>query len=252
MPHYRLPRHVFVCMQGEHVVFLDVRKDRYFALEAAHTTDLGEFVAGWPVAAPLVDGIAKCVGEIPIHQDIGNVKKESLAAITSLLLEKELLTSERDGKSPTPPPFEPLRGQCCIESFEERPTIGLVGLFKFGSAAVRARMLLKHRSFESVVTRVKRRIDLNRSRESGIEELRVPDLVAAFAFLRPYFFAAKDACLFDTLALSEYLADYGVYPRWVFGVQTRPFAAHCWLQLNGIVLNDTLDHVRRYAPIMVV
>jgi hypothetical protein len=80
----------------------------------------------------------------------------------------------------------------------------------------------------------------------------VQELVAAFAFLRPYFFAAKDACLFDALALSEFLAAYRIHPRWVFGVQARPFAAHCWLQLNGVVLNDTLDHVRRYAPIMIV
>jgi hypothetical protein len=43
-----------------------------------------------------------------------------------------------------------------------------------------------------------------------------------------------------------------VFPRWVFGVQSRPFAAHCWLQLGGVVLNDTVDHVKRYTPIMVV
>ncbi len=60
MPHYALARHVFVCVQGEHVVFLDVRKDRYFALDGALTAGLGDLVAGWPIAAPLLRIAARC------------------------------------------------------------------------------------------------------------------------------------------------------------------------------------------------
>jgi hypothetical protein len=252
MPQYALPRHVFVCMQGEHVVFLDVRKDRYFALEAARTAGLGEWVAGWPVAAPIANGIARRAGGIPIHRDSVGVDRESLGAVMSLLVEKEILTSAGEGKPAIPEPVDRLRGELCVEGFDEQPRVRIGRFLTFVSASVRARLLLKHRTFESVVARVKRRIELHRSHEPAADESCVQELVSTFAFLRPYFFAAKDACLFDALALSEYLAAYRVYPRWVFGVQARPFAAHCWLQLNGIVLNDTLDHVRRYAPIMVV
>jgi len=85
-----------------------------------------------------------------------------------------------------------------------------------------------------------------------VPETELHHLVAAFSTLRPFFFSAKDACLFDALSLSEFLAGYGFFPRWVFGVQSRPFGAHCWLQLNGVVLNDSVDHVKRYTPIMVV
>jgi hypothetical protein len=35
-------------------------------------------------------------------------------------------------------------------------------------------------------------------------------------------------------------------------VQTRPFAAHCWVQHGDIVCNDTVEHVSGYTPIMVV
>ena len=38
----------------------------------------------------------------------------------------------------------------------------------------------------------------------------------------------------------------------VFAVMTRPFAAHCWVQLDETVLNDRLDHVRKFTPILVV
>ena len=58
--------------------------------------------------------------------------------------------------------------------------------------------------------------------------------------------------LYDSLALLEYLARYGIYADWVFGVQTRPFAAHCWVQHGDIVFNDTVEHVSGYTPIMVV
>jgi hypothetical protein len=251
MPHYALSRHVFVCIQGEHVVFLDVRKDRYFALEAARTAGLGEWVAGWPVPAPVPSGIARRVGEIPIQHGTQDIDRESLGAIMSLLVEKEIVTSRDDGKTAAPEPIEPPTGELCTDAFDEHPGVRVGRVVRFVSAAVRARLLLKHRTFESVVTRVRRRVGQTQSGDP-VPESYMQELVSTFAFLRPYFFAAKDACLFDALALSEYLATYRVYPRWIFGVQARPFAAHCWLQLNGIVLNDTLDHVRRYAPIMVV
>jgi hypothetical protein len=81
---------------------------------------------------------------------------------------------------------------------------------------------------------------------------RTRELIATFASLRPYVFTSKDACLFEALALGQFLAEFSLHPHWVFGVQARPFAAHCWLQHEDIVLNDTVDHVSRYAPIMVV
>ena len=251
MPQYALSRHVFVCLQGEHVVFLDVHKDRYFALEAAGTAGLGEWVAGWPVAAPFAQGVARCVGETPMRRDPPRVDSESLAAVLSLLVQKGILTSPDEGKAATPQPIEPLRGELYVEAFDEHPKVRPGRAFNFISAAVRARLLLKHRPFESVVARVRRRVD-SHQQEPPSPEFYLQELVSTFVFLRPYVFASKDACLFDALALSEYLAAYRIYPRWVFGVQARPFAAHCWLQLNGIVLNDTVDHVKRYAPIMSV
>jgi hypothetical protein len=35
-------------------------------------------------------------------------------------------------------------------------------------------------------------------------------------------------------------------------VQTKPFAAHCWVQQGDVVFNDTPEHVRRYTPILAV
>jgi hypothetical protein len=109
-------------------------------------------------------------------------------------------------------------------------------------------------SFERMIARARRRRAraVARNESAGFDRENAKRAIATFAALRPFFFTAKDAGLFEALALARFLARWGLYPRWVFGVQARPFAAHCWLQHEGIVLNDTVEHVSRYSPIMVV
>jgi hypothetical protein len=255
MLQYVLARHVFVCMQGEHVVFLDVRKDRYFALESARTAGLGYLVPGWPIPAPVaVDFVQHGAGStasVPVLAE--QLDRGALSSVVALLLEKGILVIEaRDGKHATPTTSEPIAGDLTADGLDDEPRIGARLFLRFATAAIRARLLLKYRTFETVVERVRVRGEDARSIERSVSEREVHHLVGAFATLRPFFFTAKDACLFDALSLSEFLAGYGVFPHWVFGVQARPFAAHCWLQLGGLVLNDTVDHVKRYTPIMVV
>jgi hypothetical protein len=253
MPQYLLARHVFVCVQGEHVVFLDVRKDRYFALESARTAGLGKFVPGWPVPAPFaVDFV--CQGtRATAHALSEQVSQCALSGVISQLLEKSILVSPpEDGKHADATVAEPLRGDLTAEAFDDTPRVGLRLFLRFTSAAIRARLLLKNRTFEAVIERARSRARSGRRQSSSVPEAGLHRLIHAFSTLQPFFFTAKDACLFDALSLSEFLAAYGIFPHWVFGVQSRPFAAHCWLQLDGIVLNDTVDHFKRYTPIMIV
>ncbi|MEJ0038588.1 MAG: lasso peptide biosynthesis B2 protein [Gammaproteobacteria bacterium] len=254
MPQYALARHVFVCVQGEHVVFLDVRKDRYFALESARTASLGYLVPGWPVPAQLVVDFVRHDASAAAPALSEQVNRNELTGVLSLLLDKGILVPESaEGKAAQATVAQPLRADLTAEDLDERPRLGPYLFLRFVSSAVGARLLLKHRTFETVVGRVRARAEHGRPRNrSPLPQARLQQLVGSFATLRPFFFAAKDSCLFDALSLSEFLAGYGVFPNWVFGVQSRPFAAHCWLQLEGVVLNDTVDHVKRYTPIMVV
>jgi Transglutaminase-like superfamily len=77
-------------------------------------------------------------------------------------------------------------------------------------------------------------------------------LVDTFYRLRVFLFASREKCLYDSFAMLEFLARYGLFPYWVFGVRALPFAAHCWVQYRDTVFNDTVEHVRGYTPIMVV
>jgi hypothetical protein len=242
MPQYALARHVFVCVKDEHVVFLDLRQDRYFALESTRTTGLGGLVPGWPVS----DSSTVSVAQGP--------EDGATPAVLTLLMDKGILVPEgKSGKAAAPILPEELRGDLTAEDPDVEPQITVMTCCRFVAAVARAALMLKYRTLESVIDRVAQRASGGRPlTRQPLDMSRAQTLVGTFAALRPFFFTTKDACLFDALALSEFLAGYGIYPRWIFGVQTRPFAAHCWLQLEGIVFNDTVEHVKRYQPIMVV
>ena len=244
MVQYALAGHVFVCREGEHVVFLDVRQDRYFALEAAQTSGLGKVVPGWPVAIAQPE---------PRYATSSSTEDSAHSAVVALLLERGLLSEDlRGGKDATPVAAIPPSGELTADALDGTANVRAEGVRRFIVSAAAASFGLRFRPLERVIRRVSLRNQAGLQLASSFCAERALELVSAFALLRPFFFTSKDACLFEALALSEFLARYGIFPRWVFGVQARPFAAHCWLQHGGIVLNDTVEHVSRYTPIMLV
>lgn len=77
------------------------------------------------------------------------------------------------------------------------------------------------------------------------------ELVSIFHALRP-FYVRRYRCLFDSLCLIEFLATFGHFPQWVFGVKAAPFGAHCWVQKDRCVLNEHVECVRSFTQILVV
>lgn len=59
-------------------------------------------------------------------------------------------------------------------------------------------------------------------------------------------------CLLRSFVLLRVLRRQGLDAQWVFGVRTWPFHAHCWLQVEDVVLDDPAERTWGYAPIMVV
>jgi hypothetical protein len=79
----------------------------------------------------------------------------------------------------------------------------------------------------------------------------VEQLTSIFMRLRP-FFPRDFLCLFDSLALLEFLAMYDIFPTWVFGVSLEPWSAHCWLQQDSCVLDDDVEGAAGYTPVMII
>jgi hypothetical protein len=244
MGRYSLAEHVYVCVNDEHVVLLDLKEDRYWALAAAATTPLAGVVPGWPVRsldAPMA----------------GSSNPEQAEEIAAGLVEQGILVGESTGgKDATPvrivaPTRELLSGgDDPAGHLPHAPRAGRAMAGNLLLAALSARLSLRLRAFEKVVRGFSTRKLKAGARAPDMERTR--ELVAAFFRLRVFFFSSRSECLFDSLTLLKFLAHYGIFADWVFGVQARPFAAHCWVQLGDVVLNDTVEHVSGYTPIMLV
>jgi hypothetical protein len=239
MARYGLANHVFVCRDREFIVVLDLKRDRYFSLDAARTTALSPFLPGWPALA---------AGEK------GGVAVTTEEAAAPLVSRGWLLEAPAVGKEATPvrPSLAEAELTSDIEAAVAPARLGLRTLVAFVTASLFAKFALRFWRFERVIRRVSRRRKGHATEAHSLDIEQARCLVATFMRLRVFLFSSRDKCLYDSFALLEFLARYGLFPGWVFGVRALPFAAHCWVQYDDIVFNDTVEHVRGYTPIMVV
>jgi hypothetical protein len=244
MARYGLAKHVFVCGDEDYVIVLDVKQDRYFTLDATRTAALAPLLPGWP--APRVSGKSS------EESDLGTPDLAPDEAAAPLLRQGWLLESPSPSKEATPvrplPPETELLAGVTVEG----AAIDARAVFTFVFASVFAKLALRFWRFERVIRRVAERKAAHQGAEDVFDVVRARQLVDIFGRLRVFLFSHREKCLHDSLALLQFLARYGIFPGWVFGVRARPFVAHCWVQYGDIVFNDTVEHVAGYTPIMVV
>lgn len=77
------------------------------------------------------------------------------------------------------------------------------------------------------------------------------EVIASFHRWAP-FAPAPGKCLLRSFMLLRLLRRHGHDARWVFGVRTWPFRAHCWLQAGDVVLDDDVEALVALTPILVV
>lgn len=224
-----LPPHVHCCQRGDAFVFLDLVQDEY-------TLIMGD------AAAALSELTAKA-GSTPLTAQ----RAESLQE----LIQAGLLTT--DAKAGRP--FAAMPGAAAIQPLLDletprRPTIKLSHVYNFAVACTTAAARLRWSRIQNTVSAVAMRKARHASRQRvDLEEAR--RLAAIFHRLRGLF-PANYLCLFDSLALVEFLARYDVFPEWVFGVKLEPWAAHCWIQHQQFTFNESVEQAAAYTPIMVI
>lgn len=227
-----LARHAYVARLEGVLILLDLRGDTYLRVERPFSHALGSRLGLPP-------------DPIDVSELFQFSEKQAVADLVHDLIDHGLLTTNaQNGK------------QAAIlqhsDELGELPRYGVGGpAVRFGDVAafarssLLARMLMRTRPIEQNVGRVARR---KRGGPKDIQKTRM--LVEVFRRLRPFTMGRRDECLLNSLALIEFLATYGVYASWHFGVRVNEFLAHCWVQEGPYILNDDLENVAAYTPIM--
>jgi hypothetical protein len=221
---YRLREDVSFCVIGGQTVFLDLERDRYYAIPQ-RANDAFERL-----------------------RSSGSSIDKDVFALESLVAAHLLLPAVAgDGPICEPRPIPP--AVSLFEAMQDIRYASRLPAVAFSLAITRWRM-----SRRPLIASI-RHLQLRKMQEA-IDETQaavstVSEIAAAFA-ASAVITASHDLCLWRSLALADCLSRRGLRPDLIVGVKLRPFGAHCWVQHGSVVLNDRLDNVRNFAPILVV
>jgi hypothetical protein len=247
---YFLAPHVHLCVAGKQVVLLDLERDKYLALARSHS--IGKWVMGWPALETVEQ---RAVGHDTWTTPVATVAApgpEDQRVLGKMAALGMLVTDPVLGKVAVPVVIDGAKVALVEPELLNRPDATWGHFWSLFRAYLAAKWSLKSRPIKEVVEAVRARKAHAAAPGKTLDVSRVRTLVAAFLLLRPILYTAQNACLLDSLTLVRFLALYGVFPDWVFGVKTEPFHAHCWVQQGGHVFNDSPDFVGEFAPILVL
>jgi hypothetical protein len=229
---------VFVCVTQGHGVFLDLARDKYSAILLSSTAD-----------------DASCD-----PSPTTGMLAQSLTDQRDALLAASLLTTDpNQGRRIGVATADPIEGH--IFGLDDQRAFGLVGeassdlriglreLFDFFTSSWKASRDLKRKHIAQIAAAVRRRKESGRAQI--VDPATLSRSIAIFRRLRP-FYPRPYLCLYDSLALVEFLARRGLYPLWIFAVQAQPFGAHCWVQSGGLLLNEGSEYAGQFTPIMTI
>jgi len=216
---HRLAPTVHLTTAGDDLVFLDIGTDAYFCL-------------------PGVGG-AVAVG----HDGLTLARCDT--ALLDELVEAGLVFQGEAPASETRKPLPDLGTRDLRALVSRRPQIADFGritgaalqLYRYGHQGTLTRLLRAARDFKAP--------------RRALDEERVIDLVLRCEQLIPWV-PFHGECLFRSFLTLSVLRRAGASVSWIFGVQTWPFRAHCWLQHGDLVLNDAAEHVSGYSAILTV
>lgn len=232
-----LQSHIFLCPAKRHWVILDVNRDKYLCVQRRLLEALGPRLQGWEGGA----GAEARNAAVPAEEAL---------ALANQLMSLGILSEHSEGAKDARAVVYP-RPTEALDLDLPRRQRRLPGIHApaFFASSMRASRQLGTRRFQSIVESVRERKACHAGRAGPFDLARARSLVAVFERWR-LFYPRSYLCLFDSLALIHFLARFHVYPDWVFGVAAEPFEAHCWVQAGNVVLNDTVERVSAFTPIM--
>lgn len=218
---YRLADQVTFCSVSGRLVFLDLRRDRYFCLDGPLES---AFQALLTLGEAPEDGVERLVSAGVIDR----------ARLGAALMAPQL----------SPPPTRSLLDQPPSDT-----ACGATRVAEVAWRVCRAGIVLRRRALETILERI--RLSRPSAGSDPVPLGAIMALAAGFSHARRYVPLAR-RCLLDSLALLDFLGSRRMFADLVFGVRLNPFGAHCWVQSGDMVLNDRLEHTGLHTPILVV
>ncbi|MEC3947746.1 lasso peptide biosynthesis B2 protein [Sphingobium sp. HWE2-09] len=213
---YRMREGLAYCIAGGRSIFLDVEADRYFGLQ--HDWDLA-FQA--LVAA-------------------GSTGPQLSALVNAGILVEAEIEAEFTAPVIVAANQEMVSGAL-------KPSLRLIA--KFVVAQIRAASALRTKALAEVLQGIDQRAAATKDAAGDGPEPRWQPLVAAFfasSHLRP----RSGHCLTNSIAFMRVARSLGYKPQLILGVCAAPFSAHCWVQAGDYVLNDRIENIRTFEPIL--
>jgi hypothetical protein len=239
MQQYWIPSHVRVCPLLASTILLDLKRNRYFGIGTNETRALSTLALNWDQA----NGSAATVERLA---------PDAAILMADALVEAGLLSrdapAERTAFSGPPPDLSGVLTSAGHE-LSRGTSLRLAHIASFIAALAWTRRALRSRSLYSIACEV---CDRKAAASGDFDECRAVELVGIFRRLRPHTFAARDRCLFHSLALVRFMARHDVFPTWVIGVRAKPWGAHAWVQQGKLLLDASPEHVCEYTPILTV
>lgn len=238
---YFLPSHVYCSETPDGAVLLDLRTQRYIAVSAAQVERIRPLIQNWP---------ANHSGTRSIPPTITPAVSRLIASLQSQTLltgDPPLSRAIADISLSAPQPVNAMQAMDILAA-----RVTLSHAVQVVVASARASYQLRTRSLQQIVQRLRDRKAARPAQLDSEGGRQIRALASTFAWLRPLVFSHPPICLLDSLTLLEFLAQHGYHALWILGVSSPPFRAHSWVQLDGTVLNDTLERAATYHPILAV
>lgn len=217
MTSFSLASRLSYCVIDATAIFLDVARDRYFLLSPGSNAAFLAWLGGEALPAR---------------------ERQALQAAGILI------GSDSCPPIPARPPTVALREAEAIRA-------GPFDLAELARALWMQRRIanrLRKKGLDAMLTELEgvrtRSQDLRpHASEDGARVLRAFELAR---LLQP----SANACLPRSVAMAVCLARHRIRADVVIGVRIKPFAAHCWVQANGEILNDSVGEATRFTPIL--
>jgi hypothetical protein len=239
--HYHIPAHISFAVTTDAVIFMDLRDDCYRLLAGPQAH----------LFRTLSHQTTRSTGALRgFDFDESQQTTPECSTLIATLIAGNILVA-----GPEPPPRPVLTLPAPLQELTEGTNLGPThvhtrDIWRFWRACVRSSWILRHRPIERTIRAVEHRRERH-GLGGRMDMYALRHHVALFRSLR-HLYPRDFLCLFDSLALLEFLALYGFFPNWVFAVSLTPWSAHCWVQHEDVVLNECAEAAARYITVLIV